>query len=47
MNDITSQCIVPDADPDCDIIHTHSKTVQQIKRAISKLKLGKSDSIEH
>ena len=28
------------------IIHTHSITVQQIKCAISKLKLGKSDSIE-
>ena len=39
---------VPDVDSDCDIIHshTHSITVQQSKCAISKLKLGKSDSIE-
>ena len=45
-DDIKSQCIVSDVDSDCDIIHTHSITVQQIKCAISKLKHGKSDSIE-
>ena len=46
IDDIMSQCIISDVDSDCDIIHTHSTTVQQIKRAISKLKPGKSDSIE-
>ena len=46
IDDIKSQCIVSDVDSDCDIMHTHSITVQQIKCAISKLKPGKSDSIE-
>ena len=41
-----SQCIVSDVDSDCDIIHTHSITVQQIKCAISKMQSGKSYSIE-
>ena len=45
-DDIKSQCIVSDVDSDCDIIHTHSITVQQIKCAISKMQSGKSDSIE-
>ena len=45
-DDIKSQCIVSDVDSDCDTIHTHSINVQQIKCAISKLKPGKSDSIE-
>ena len=45
-DDIKSQCIVSDVDSDCDIIHTHSITVQQIKCATSKLKPGKSDLIE-
>ena len=45
-DDIKSQCIVSDVDSDCDIIDTHSITVKQIKCAISKLKPGKSDSIE-
>ena len=40
---IKSQCIVSDVDSDCDIIHTHSITVQQIKCAISKMQAGKSD----
>ena len=46
INDITSQCIVSDVDSDSYIIHTHSITVQYIKCAIRKIKLGKSDSIE-
>ena len=37
IDDITSQCIVLDVDSDCDIIHIHSITVQQIKCAISKM----------
>ena len=41
-----SDCIVSDVDSDCDIIHAHSITVQQIKYAISKLKPGKYNSIE-
>ena len=41
IDDITEQCIMTDVDTDCDIIHTHSITEQQIK-----LKHGKSDSIE-
>ena len=45
-DDIKSQCIVSDVDSDCDIIHTHSITVKQIKCAICMLKPGKSDSIE-
>ena len=45
-DDIKSQCIVFDVDSDCDIIHTHSITVQQIKCAISKMQSGKSDSNE-
>ena len=45
-DDIKSQCIVSDVDSECDIIHTHSITVQQIKCAISKMQSGKSDSIE-
>ena len=45
-DDIKSQCIVSDVDSDCDIIHTRSTTVQQIKCAISKMQSGKSDSIE-
>ena len=40
INNIKSQCIVFDVDSYCDIIHTHSITIQQIKCAISKLKLG-------
>ena len=43
---LSRSIIVSDVDSDCDIIHTHSITVQQIKCAISKLKPGKSDSIE-
>ena len=46
IDDIKSQCIVSHVDSDCDIIHTHSITVQRIKCAISKPKPGKSDSIE-
>ena len=45
-DDIKSQCVVSDVDSDCDIIHTYSIHVRQIKCAISKLKPGKSDSIE-
>ena len=45
-DDIKSQCIVSDLDSDCDIIHIHIITVQQIKCVISKLKHGKSGSIE-
>ena len=39
-DDIKSQCIVSDVDSDCNIIHTHSITVQQIKCAISKMQSG-------
>ena len=46
IDNIKSQCIVSDVDSDCDIIHTHSITVQQIKCAISKLQTGKSDLIK-
>ena len=46
IDDIKSQYIVSDVDADCDIMHTHSITVQLFKCAISKLILGKSDSIE-